>query len=151
MLKISDAVNLAFHAMIILATNQDASPMSVAWMAKRLRVSDNHLAKVMQRLHKIGLVNSKRGPKGGFTLGRPAETIRLLDVFESIEGPISERECLLTEPMCNGACCLLGGLLGSINNQVRTHLESTTLSHVCAVMDQTPGAATKLTPGPPQA
>jgi len=136
MLKISDAVNLAFHAMMILATDPDGAPMSVGAMAKRLRVSENHLAKVMQRLHKVGLVNSKRGPKGGFTLGQPAGTIRLLDVFESIEGPMVERECLLVEPMCNGSCCLLGGLLSSIHEQVRHHLANTTLSQVCAAMDQ---------------
>ena len=147
MLKISDAVNLAFHAMMILANGRDAPPLSVATMAKRLRVSDNHLAKVMQRLHKVGLVTSKRGPKGGFALGRPANTIRLLDVFESIEGPMPDRECLLIEPMCSGACCLLGGLLGSINEQVRSHLENTTLSYVCDAMDATQATAPGISPG----
>jgi Rrf2 family iron-sulfur cluster assembly transcriptional regulator len=146
MLKISDAVNLAFHAMMILATDPHARPMSVASMAKRLSVSENHLAKVMQRLHKIGLVTSKRGPKGGFTLGRPAGEIRLIDVYVSIEGPISKRECLLREPICDGSCCLLGGLLGSINDQVRRHLSETTLAQVCAAMIRSENASPELNP-----
>jgi len=134
MLRISDAVNLAFHAMMILANDLEGNPMSVASMAKRLGVSENHLAKVMQRLHKVGLVTSKRGPKGGFTLGRASSSIHLLEVYEAIEGPISERKCLLSEPLCNGVCCLLGGLLGTINDQVRDHLSDTTLAHVCSAM-----------------
>jgi Rrf2 family protein len=149
MLRISDAVNLAFHAMMILATDPDGTPMSVASMAARLRVSDNHLAKVMQRLQKVGLVHSKRGPKGGFTLGRPAASIRLLYVFETIEGPISKRECLLAEPMCDGNCCLLGGLLGSINEQVREHLANTTFAQVCVAMNRSTDVAPAINPGLP--
>lgn len=140
MLKISDAVNLAFHAMMILATEPDAKPLSVAAMARRLSMSENHLAKVMQRLTKVGLVTSKRGPKGGFTIGRPASEIRLMDVYVSIEGPLPDRECLLSEPMCGGVCCLLGGLLGSINEQVRDHLTQTSLAHVCKAMAKGSGA-----------
>jgi Rrf2 family protein len=151
MLKISDAVNLAFHAMMILATDPDARPMSVSWMAQRLRASDNHLAKVMQRLHKVGLVTSKRGPKGGFTIGRPPATVSLLEVYESIEGPISKRECLLSEPLCDGTCCLLGGLLGTINGQVRTHLANTTLAQACATMNLAPEAHPELNPDLPRA
>lgn len=151
MLRISDAVNLAFHAMMILATESDGKPMSVSSMAKRLHVSDNHLAKVMQRLHKVGLVTSKRGPKGGFTVGRAPATIRLLEVYESIEGPISDRKCLLTEPLCDGACCLLGGLLGQINEQVRNHLATTSLSHVCGALSALQEAGSEITPDPPLA
>jgi Rrf2 family protein len=133
-LRISDAVNLALHAMMTLAARSEGAPMSVAVMAGQLGLSENHLAKVMQRLHKVGLVTSKRGPKGGFALGRPAGEIRLLDVYEAIEGPLEERECLLAEPLCDGNCCLLGGLLSSINEQVREHLTRTTLAHVCSAL-----------------
>jgi Rrf2 family protein len=134
-LKISDAVNLALHAMMTLATGAAGPPLSVSVMAGKLGLSENHLAKVMQRLHKVGLVNSKRGPKGGFTLGRPPGSIRLLDVYEAIEGPLEDRDCLLAEPICDGTCCLLGGLLGSINEQVREHLANTTLAHVCGAIE----------------
>lgn len=139
MLRISDAVNLAFHAMMILATERDGQPLSVSAMAERLGMSENHLAKVMQRLTKVGLVTSKRGPKGGFTIGRPAADIHLMDIYVSMEGPLPDRECLLNEPMCDGTCCLLGGLLGAINEQVREHLSRTSLEYVCHAMPDGPG------------
>jgi Rrf2 family protein len=121
--------------MMTLAVGEEGAPLSVSAMAEQLGVSENHLAKVMQRLHKVGLVTSKRGPKGGFTLGRPAGSIRLLDVYEGIDGPLQDRDCLLNEPLCEGTCCLLGGLLGSINEQVREQLSNTTLAHVCGAVE----------------
>jgi Rrf2 family protein len=129
-LRISDAVNLAFHAMMLLAANRDGRELSVQELSRRLDVSDNHLSKVMQRLAKAGIVKSKRGPKGGFYLARAPEEIRLIDVYEPIEGALPEETCLLSRPLCDGECCLLGALLHSIQRQIREHLTQTTLDDV---------------------
>ena len=130
-LKISDAANLGLHAMLILAAQPEAGQLSVAEMSRRLQVSDNHLAKVMQRLAKVGLVKSRRGPGGGFTLNRPAARIRLIDVYVAIEGPLPGARCLLDKPVCDGSCCLLGDLLGELHDRLLAHLESTTLDRMC--------------------
>jgi Rrf2 family protein len=129
-LKISDAVNLAFHAMLFLATDKSNGQLSVQEIAGRMGVSENHLSKVMQRLAKAGLVGSKRGPKGGFSLSKAPEEIRLLDIYETIEGRLVRQSCLLSRPICDGHCCLLGDLLGSLQDRVRDHLTSTTLEDV---------------------
>ena len=130
MLKISDAANLALHAMSVLAATKGPGQASVTRLAERLGVSEHHLAKVMQRLSKVGLVRSRRGPKGGFSLGRPADEILLMEVFEAIEGPIPERTCLLGRKVCKGDHCLLGDLIHSVNEQVREHLTRTRLSEM---------------------
>jgi Rrf2 family protein len=130
MLKISDAVNLAFHAMLFLAADSAHGQLSVQDLAKRMGVSDNHLSKVMQRLAKAGLVGSKRGPKGGFYLVKPPEKIRLLDIYELIEGPLPQDTCLLEKPICDGTCCLLGNLIADMQRQIRNHLSNTTLKDV---------------------
>lgn len=129
MLKVSDAVNLAFHASALLAGAE--GPRSVGDLARRMEMSENHLSKVMQRLGRAGLVKSRRGPSGGFELARPAQDIRLLDIYEAIEGPYVEQGCLLAKPVCDGSCCLLGGLLQSVHAQLRSHLESTRLADMC--------------------
>ncbi len=128
MLRISDAANLAMHAMSVLAASNGNGQSSVTKLAQRLGVSEHHLAKVMQRLSKVGLVKSRRGPKGGFSLGKPADEIVLMDVFEAIEGPVPERTCLLDKKVCDGKHCLLGDLVQSVNAQVREHLAETRLS-----------------------
>ncbi len=139
MLKISDAVNLAFHAMLFLAASPNRHQLSVQDLARRMGVSDNHLSKVMQRLAKAGLVASKRGPKGGFYLDKAAADIRLLDIYETIEGRLTRQTCLLSKPVCDGTCCMLGDLLGALQDQVYHHLANTTLADVSRGLPCVPG------------
>ena len=75
MLKISFATNIALHAMGLLASQQDGCCLTAAQLGGHLGVSENHLTKIMQRLTRVGLVASKRGPKGGFGLGRDKRDI----------------------------------------------------------------------------
>ena len=138
MLKISDAVNLAFHAMMLLAADTTGRELSVQELSRRLDVSDNHLSKVMQRLAKAGIVKSKRGPKGGFYLALPPGDIRLIDIYEPIEGALPEETCLLKQPLCDGECCLLGSLLHQMQRQIKTHLTSTTLADITERMSCRP-------------
>lgn len=126
MLKISEAASLALHTMALLATSQGTT--RATWeIAKTLRVSEAHLAKVLQRLGRAGLVKSQRGPGGGFSLGRDPESISLLEVYEATEGPLDPPGCLLGRPACNGSC-ILGGLLDQVGAEIRTYFAQTRLS-----------------------
>ncbi len=126
MLKISEAASLALHTATMLAANADRV-MTTAEMARTLDVSENHLSKVLQRLTKAGLVRSIRGPSGGYALAKPAAQVTLLDVYEAIEGPMRPAGCLLTRQVCGGHC-ILGGLLQSVNKQIRDYFAATKLS-----------------------
>ena len=77
-LRISDAANLAIHAMAHIARSKGNVNHSVGEIAGEQGVSVAHLSKVMQRLVKVGLLTSRRGPGGGFVLGRAADKISLL-------------------------------------------------------------------------
>jgi Rrf2 family protein len=126
MLRISEAASLALHTMALLASNSGAK--QTTWeIAKTLRVSEAHLAKVLQRLGRAGLVKSQRGPGGGFSLGRAPDTITLLDVYEATEGPLQPPGCLLGRPACNGSC-ILGGLLEQVGAEIRDYFAQTRLS-----------------------
>ena len=67
-LKISEAASLALHTMVYLAGDPSAH-YPAGRLAEALCVSEAHLAKVLQRLVKAGMLVSVRGPKGGFRLG----------------------------------------------------------------------------------
>lgn len=108
LMKVSEAASLALHSMAYLAGNPGVN-VSTRQIAERLKVSEAHLSKVLQRMAQAGLVKSSRGPKGGFTLKIPAESITLLDIFETIEGRLEATDCLLGIPICNGTYCILGG------------------------------------------
>ena len=128
-IKFSEAASLAMHTMVMLAKHPE-SVLSTHEIATRLGVSEAHLSKVLQRLTRAGLVKSVRGPKGGFVPARPTTDITLLEVYESIEGPLTAKTCLLGRRVCGEGLCILGDLLGTVTEQVRTHLNGTKLSDV---------------------
>jgi len=129
LIKISDAASLGLHAMLFMAGAGNRL-VSTREIAAHDRVSEAHLAKVLQRLVKVGLVRSTRGPRGGFALGVPADQITLKQIYEAIEGPMPETPgcCLFGTPVCGEHRCLFGGLLQSVSRQFREHMARTKLS-----------------------
>ena len=126
MLKISEAASLALHTTVMLAADPD-NLYSTNEIASALHASKAHLSKVLQRLEKSDIVKSTRGPNGGFKLTKSGNDITLLEVYEAIDGKLSPSNCLLNECICNGDC-IMGKLLGDLNNQVRDYLIKTKLS-----------------------
>ncbi len=123
--SISDAAAIAIHTAAMLAAREDGL-VSAKTMAESLHVSQAHLAKVMQRLAKSGIVTSVRGPQGGFALAKEPDGVTLLEVYEAIEGTFTPRECLFKKRICQHGCGMKE-LVGSINEEVRRRLGQTTL------------------------
>ena len=88
---------------------------------------------MMQRLAREGLVESSRGPKGGFKLRKPPEKIDLLDVYEAIEGPLRPTKCLLGKPVCDAEHCIFGGVLDKVNKLVGNYMAKTRLPELTDV------------------
>ena len=126
-LKISEAASLALHTMVLLADRRER-PRTTKEIASTFKASEAHLAKVLQRLAKAGLVLSAPGPHGGFHLRDGAQRTTLLQVYEAIEGPMGSSHCLLGLPVCGGKKCVLGQLVCSLNTQVRKYFSKTRLS-----------------------
>ena len=129
LVNISDAVSLGLHATAFLAKGSGRR-VGTQEIAETLGVSGHHLAKVMQRLVRAGLVDSASGPGGGFILQVPADEIKLLTIYEAIDGELGDGGCLLGEPICNGTQCVLGEVLHSIHKQLRDYLGNTTLAEL---------------------
>ena len=126
-LKISDAASLASHMMVLIA-NADGRLVTAKEGANQLLVSEAHMSKVMQRLAKHGLVRSVRGPGGGFQLIDGPEKVTLLRIYEAIDGPLTEDTCLLNSKACKRLNCIMGDLIGTVNEQVRAYFTDTNLS-----------------------
>jgi len=133
-LKISEAASLGMHALGYLAKREDG-PITSREIANRFEISEAHLAKVLQRLVKVDLLHSVRGPRGGFVLTRSPESVTLLEIFEAIEGRFEPSQCLLSSAICDGESCILGKILIEANNMLRVRLEETTLVDVEAVIN----------------
>lgn len=125
-LKISEAVSLAIHAVIITALKKDER-VSTSEIAEAIEASEAHLAKVMQRLVKAGIVKSNRGPGGGFVLADKPSKIKLIDIYIAIEGCFPHSNCLFEKKICGRRECFLGGFLRKINTECSDYFKNTTV------------------------
>lgn len=124
----SEAANLALHALMLLAADP-SRPVQTREVCEALSASRNHLEKVMQRLVRAGLVTSTRGPRGGFVLAKAPAKVTLLHVYEAIEGEVEHHACLLGKKRCTGEC-MLGDLVSRANAEITDRLGRTRLSDV---------------------
>ncbi len=127
--KISEASSLAFHTAAYLGQHTEGL-VSSKEIARALGASENHLSKVLQRLAHSGIVLSMRGPTGGFKLRPGWEKMKLLEIYEAIEGPLTPGRCLLALPVCKGNRCALGAIIHKTNDAVQKCLDGTTLAEL---------------------
>jgi Rrf2 family protein len=88
--------------------------------------------RVLALLQRHGLLLARAGQQGGYTLGRAAEQINLLEVIEAVEGPLVSRECVLRDGLCGSASgedhCLLHDAWSAARESLRDILARTTLT-----------------------
>jgi Rrf2 family protein len=86
-----------------LARRGSDAPVQLKSIARACDVSEACLAKIFQMLTQENIVKSHRGVKGGFSLGRAADQITVLDIVEVCEGGIALNHCLRRVNRCDRA------------------------------------------------
>lgn len=87
-------VDYAVRALSYLAGQPPGKVISRAEIEKKQDIPSHYLSKIMKDLVAGGLVHSHIGSKGGFSVARPAETISIKEVYDTVERPIVLMECL---------------------------------------------------------
>jgi Rrf2 family protein len=88
---------------------------------------------VLQELQRARLVSSRSGPSGGYLLARPPEDITILEVVETLEGPIETSECALRGGPCHwDDVCAMHWVWSSARRALSDSLRAATLSRVAA-------------------
>lgn len=82
------------HVMAHLARTEGEGPISLAAIAEAERLPLAYLEHLVQRLRRAGLVESRRGAHGGYSLARPAKSITMAEVVEALEGEIAPIDCI---------------------------------------------------------
>ncbi len=99
MMRFSKKVEYALIAMVEMAGQSVFDELVTARsLSREYRIPQEILSKVLQKLTRIGLLQSVQGIKGGYTLARPIEEINLLEVVESIDGPLRLVACNTGRP-----------------------------------------------------
>lgn len=86
--KLSNKGRYAMRALFDIAFYNEGKPTQVKEIADRQAIPPRFLEQIFQDLKRAGIVVSKRGPQGGYSLARPAAQIHLGDVVAALEGPI---------------------------------------------------------------
>lgn len=88
-MKLSNKGRYGVRALFDIAFHNDGRPTQIREIAERELIPARFLEQIFQELKKAGLIGSKRGPRGGYHLARPAAEISLGDVIRALEGPIA--------------------------------------------------------------
>jgi len=100
LMQIPRKIEYALRAMIHLA-DHPGGVVSGIEIARREQIPKYFLEKVIRDLMRGGLVRARRGPGGGYRLGRQATEISFKDIIESVEGPIALNVCLEGSASCS--------------------------------------------------
>jgi len=127
-MRLTTKGRFAVTAMIDLALRQHAGPVTLAAISQRQEISLSYLEQLFGKLRRHQLVESTRGPGGGYTLAKKASDITVADIILSVDEPIDATHCGGKEN-CNGGDgrCMTHDLWASLNSKMVEFLDSVTL------------------------
>jgi Rrf2 family protein len=127
-MKLSTRGRYGTRALLELALHQEAGPISLKDIAQRQEIPLGYLEHLITPLIAGGIVRSTRGPRGGVSLAKPPEKIRLSEVIHLLEGSIAPAECVNSPGICSRSkLCVTRDIWGELKQAMDGVLESTTL------------------------
>lgn len=136
MLRLSKKADYALIAMKYLAMRRDVASASAREIAEQYDIPIELLAKVLQRLVRMGLLTSHQGTRGGYTLSRPSGTISVADVIQAIDGPFTVTSCSSDDNSCEQfAKCSIRDPLWRIRERIVATLGQVTMKEMAAEGD----------------
>lgn len=115
-------------AMIDLAMRQHQGPVTLAGISQRQKISLSYLEQLFGKLRRHELVESTRGPGGGYTLARSPRNITVADMIFAVDEPLDATKCSGNED-CEGegGPCMTHDLWTNLNKRMIEYLDSVSL------------------------
>ena len=105
-MQINRGTEYAIRATVFLAEQSEKAPIVLVDIADGIGAPANYLSNILQSLTRFGIVQAHRGARRGYSLGRPAEEIDLLQILEALEGPLAMNVC---DTQVEGNCPISAG------------------------------------------
>ena len=129
LMQIPRRVDYGLRAVIYLSGQDPTKCCSIPEIAKHQGVPKKFLEKIIQDLTRSGLIQSKRGPCGGYSLARSPAEISFYEVIEAIEGPIAVNACMDQHVGCEQLPrCSMVSVWSEIQQKVTEVLTTTTIA-----------------------
>jgi len=145
--RVSAKTDYALRAAVELAALADEWPVKAERIAEAQDIPLAFLENILGQLRQAGIVDSRRGPEGGFLLARPANEISMADVIRAIDGPLAGVGGRRPETLdYDGSAAPLRDVWVAVRASLRAILERTSLADVAT--GKVPARVRKLTEDP---
>lgn len=126
-MRLTTKGRFAVTAMIDLALRQQNGPVTLAGISQRQKISLSYLEQLFGKLRRHALVQSTRGPGGGYTLARPMSDVSVADIIYAVDEPLDATQCGGKENCDNDQRCMTHDLWASLNRVMVDYLDSVNL------------------------
>jgi Rrf2 family iron-sulfur cluster assembly transcriptional regulator len=127
-MRLTTKGRFAVTAMMDVTMHGAQGPVTLAAISERQRISLSYLEQLFGKLRRHGMVESVRGPGGGYNLARAPETVTVADVILAVDEPIDATQCGGRENCLDDRRCMTHELWAGLNAQIFDYLRSITLA-----------------------
>lgn len=131
-MRLTTKGRFAVTAMIDLALNGGDGPVTLAGISDRQKISLSYLEQLFGKLRRHRLVDSVRGPGGGYCLARPMPQISVADIVRAVDEALDATQCGGRENCKDEERCMTHELWTTLNFKMYEYLESVTLAELVA-------------------
>jgi Rrf2 family transcriptional regulator, iron-sulfur cluster assembly transcription factor len=131
-MRLTTKGRFAVTAMVDLSMRQTRGPVTLAAISERQHISLSYLEQLFGKLRRAKLVNSVRGPGGGYCLARPIANITVADIIAAVDEPIDATQCGGKENCLDDRRCVTHDLWATLNEKMNDYLSSVSLADVVA-------------------
>jgi Rrf2 family iron-sulfur cluster assembly transcriptional regulator len=134
-MKLTSKGRYAVTAMLDVTIHASHGPVSLADISERQGISLSYLEQLFSKLRKDGLVNSIRGPGGGYRLGKCSAQIAVADIISAVNESVDATKCHGKGDCQGGAQCLTHTLWEGLSERIEEFLQNITLAELVAKND----------------
>ena len=135
-MRLTTKGRFAVTAMIDVAMHNGGGPVTLAGVSERQKISLSYLEQLFGKLRRHGLVESVRGPGGGYNLARPATGVSVADIIVAVDEPIDATKCGGKENCQDDKRCMTHELWANLNTHIFGFLRSVSLDQLVRAQDK---------------
>jgi Rrf2 family iron-sulfur cluster assembly transcriptional regulator len=129
-MRLTTKGRFAVTAMVDLAMRHGKGPVTLAQISARQKISLSYLEQLFGKLRRHNLVDSVRGPGGGYCLAKDMSHITVADIILAVDEPIDATQCGGKENCQDDQKCLTHDLWAALNERIFEYLGSVSLRHL---------------------
>lgn len=126
-MRLTTKGRFAVTAMLDLALHHGKGPVPLAEISERQKISLSYLEQLFGKLRRHELVESMRGPGGGYSLARELDRVSVADIIAAVDEPIDATSCGGNENCQDDHRCMTHDLWTNLNHRISDYLTSITL------------------------